>query len=1073
LTYFFIVLFFIKFNNYFLNNKKGFVGSDTFGNCVQCSSEPLDFEEDEVVRSSPELSDRVCTEVLTMEESSNQSLLSELITEGSGKFVSGVSRSLSCWYTNATSLNTEKLSEIRAECININYDIRFVSETWFNDQSVVNIDGYKCFRRDRKSKKGGGVCIYTRNSDSFSFRDTNHEQLNSSSIEQVWCVADTGKESILLGCMYRPKIIRNNREEIASINEHRERDWEINRSIIFANELVKKGTYQGLIIAGDFNYAELTWNEELEPLVIIETESSNCFLETLNDCFLSQNVFFETFQQDTSRLTNLLDLVITESKERVYEMKPGPVLGVSDQGQGHLCLTWKYSLKEACSNFEDRYRITRFNYKKGNYDEMSGFFSKINWVEFFGEENVGLCYKKFLELYDNVCEKFVPKIRSDNKRKTRPRWLSRELRAMIRVKSDLWHAFVSSGRKSEEINNKYKQQSKLVRSSISSSISKFEFELAKNSVKNPRGLFSYINNRQNVKEIIRSLNNSSGISTTDKSEMAEILKEQFESVFSRDDGSEPIFQTRTDHVCCDEDLISKGDIINRLNNLDSDKSAGVDKVTQHVLKNCSTQISGALEIIFNKSIIEGETPDEWREANVTPIFKKGSKLDASNYRPVSLTSVCCKIMEGILRERITSHLTQHKLISPSQHGFVKKKACVTNLLECQNVVSRLLNEDKVVDVLYTDFEKAFDKVSHKKLLIKLYAYGIRGKLMGWIKSFLRGRRQRVVMGEIKSEWGDILSGVPQGSVLGPLLFVIYINDLPDGLENIFKMYADDSKVIAEAGGLGGDSKLQRDIVKIKEWCDKWSMSLNSSKCKVMHFGKKNPGRNYYVDNGNERVILGVTEAEKDLGIIIANNCKNNLQAEKSINRANYELGRMRKTFQFFNIKLFRILYPTFIRPHLEFASAVWNKLSKEHKFKMESIQRKATKMVIEIRSLQYEDRLRALGLTTLEERRKRGDLIQIYKIINGIEEVDMDMGVGKNLRVMGGGAISRDHGYQIEREKPGGKNPMRYYSLPNRNNNTWNILPPEIVGAETVNLFKERIDGHMRSAAWRQSIYRV
>ena len=163
---------------------------------------------------------------------------------------------------------------------------------------------------------------------------------------------------------------------------------------------------------------------------------------------------------------------------------------------------------------------------------------------------------------------------------------------------------------------------------------------------------------------------------------------------------------------------------------------------------------------------------------------------------------------------MTKHLTKHKLISPTQHGFVKKKACVTNLLECQNIVSKLLNDDKAVDVLYTDFEKAFDKVSHKKLEIKLYAYGIRGKMLDWIEDFLRNRRQRVVMGETESEWGDILSGVPQGSVLGPILFVIYINDLPDGLESTFKMYADDSKIISEVDGME-ESKLQRDIIKIK------------------------------------------------------------------------------------------------------------------------------------------------------------------------------------------------------------------------------------------------------------------
>ena len=344
-------------------------------------------------------------------------------------------------------------------------------------------------------------------------------------------------------------------------------------------------------------------------------------------------------------------------------------------------------------------------------------------------------------------------------------------------------------------------------------------------------------------------------------------------------------------------------------------------------------------------------------------------------------------------------------------------------------------------------------------------------MLNWVEDFLRNRRQRVVMGETESEWGDILSGVPQGSVLGPLLFVIYINDLPDGLESTFKMYADDSKVISEAVGMEEESKLQRDIVKIKDWCDKWSMSLNSSKCKIMHFGKKNPGRKYYVDNGDERVTLGVTEAEKDLGVIIANNCKNNLQAEKSINRANYELGRLRKTFQFFNLKLFRILYPTFIRPHLEFASAVWNRLSKGHQNRMEGVQRRATKMVFELRSMSYEERLNVLGLTTLAERRRRGDLIQIYKITRGIEEVDMDMGMGRNIRARGGGT-TRNHGYQIAREGPG-SNPMRHYSLPNRNTNTWNILPSEVVEADEVCVFKERLDRHMKSAAWRQSIYRT
>jgi ribonuclease P/MRP protein subunit RPP40 len=371
-----------------------------------------------------------------------------------------------------------------------------------------------------------------------------------------------------------------------------------------------------------------------------------------------------------------------------------------------------------------------------------------------------------------------------------------------------------------------------------------------------------------------------------------------------------------------------------------------------------------------------------------------------------------------------------------------------------------------VDVLYTDFEKAFDKVSHKKLIIKLRAYGIRGKLLEWVKGFLKGRRQCVVMGDIESEWKDILSGVPQGSVLGPLLFVIYINDLPDGLKNVFKMYADDSKVIAEAVELDQISTLQEDIAKIKEWCDKWSMCLNSGKCKVMHLGNKNPVRSYYVENGDERVPLGVTEAEKDLGIMVANNGKTKLQAEKAIHKANHELGKMRKTFRFFNIKLFRILYPTYIRPQLEFASSAWNVLSKESVNKMESIQGRATKMVFELRTLSEQDRLTALGLTTLEVRRKRGDLIQLFKIMNKMEEVDIDMGMGNNIS----GGVGRRHGHQIQRERTGSY-PMRNFSLPNRNATTWNILPQRVVNVESVNDFKTELDEHIKSIAWRRSIY--
>ena len=194
-------------------------------------------------------------------------------------------------------------------------------------------------------------------------------------------------------------------------------------------------------------------------------------------------------------------------------------------------------------------------------------------------------------------------------------------------------------------------------------------------------------------------------------------------------------------------------------------------------------MSEALQIIFKKSFSDGETPEEWRWANVTPIFKKGSKLRAENYRPVSLTSICCKVMEGAVRDELMGYLYDNDLISKYQHGFVKKKACVTNLLACQNKITKCLMEEKSMDVLYKDFSKAFDKVSHKKLLHKMRAYGIVGKMWKWIEAFLSDRKQCVVLGDTESSMKKVISSVPQGSVLGTILFTIFINDLPECLIN--------------------------------------------------------------------------------------------------------------------------------------------------------------------------------------------------------------------------------------------------------------------------------------------------
>jgi hypothetical protein len=252
---------------------------------------------------------------------------------------------LKCWYTNATSLNQDKLDELRAMCADMGPDIIFISETWFNSGSIIHIEGYECFRKDRRDGSGGGVCIYGRNSGSLIFRVLDVEQFGAEGIEQVWCGVDTGVESILLGCIYRPEFLRIN-GDVCDKGTHKKRDDEINNSIKLAGSLVSKNKkFQGLIIAGDFNYDEIGWDQSLVPSVTKSSESADEFIRTLNENSLIQNVYFKTFQKkrrELTYMTNTLDLIITEGRERVYELEQGGILG--DAESGHISMSWSYGL---------------------------------------------------------------------------------------------------------------------------------------------------------------------------------------------------------------------------------------------------------------------------------------------------------------------------------------------------------------------------------------------------------------------------------------------------------------------------------------------------------------------------------------------------------------------------------------------------------------------------------------------------------------------------------------------------------------------------------------------------------
>ena len=243
--------------------------------------------------------------------------------------------------------------------------------------------------------------------------------------------------------------------------------------------------------------------------------------------------------------------------------------------------------------------------------------------------------------------------------------------------------------------------------------------------------------------------------------------------------------------------------------------------------------------VIMSSLREGIVPMDWKRADIVPIFKGGNNEDPLNYRPVSLTSVVAKICEKVIKCKWTKYLEDNKVITDAQFGFREGRSCTTNLISFYSrIIDTVQERDGWADCVYLDLKKAFDKVPHKRLIWKLENIGgVKGKLLKWMEDFLKDREMRTVIKGQKSTWKKVLSGVPQGSVLAPIMFAIYINDLPQGVNSYMSLFADDAKIQRKVEKKEDCEALKQDLNKIYAWCDKWQMEFNTKKCSVMHFGK--------------------------------------------------------------------------------------------------------------------------------------------------------------------------------------------------------------------------------------------
>ncbi|MCG8032214.1 MAG: endonuclease/exonuclease/phosphatase family protein [Candidatus Thiodiazotropha taylori] len=912
---------------------------------------------------------------------------------------------------------SNKLDVLHAELFE--FDILAFTETWLspttNTDSLLLQSYNTPERRDRLGDAHGGVIVYVKE----GIRYKRRNDLEIGGIECIWIEVANTKKKILFGLFYRAP------------NSDANYYSNIEDSIALA---IDTGIAD-ILITGDFNfnYLDLQTRRKIDSL---------CTRFSLHQTICQPTHY-------TEHSSSLIDIILVSNKEHIILSGVGDPF-LNQQMRYHCPIFGILKFAKPRLKSFDRHI---WDYKNGNYHLLREKASAIDWNSLI-HENVDIYSNNLKNSILSIAKECIPN-RTIKVKPSDPPWLTSFIKRHIRKRKRAYKKALRSNleRHWTKFRALRNQVITIIRDSKQTYFDKMADKLKSDSLSSKdwwATLKTFIT--PNFKSVMPPIE-AEGRIYTDDTDKATVLNTFFQGQSQLNDTNaflpnlpEPSYHTNLSTI-----TLTPPDVQSTMQSLKVGKASGPDGISNHILRELSNELSSPFCTLFNQSLRYGIFPTSYKDANVSPVPKKGDLSIASNYRPISLLNSEAKVFERLVFKHLFNHLQNNNILSSLQSGFMPGDSTVNQLTFLYHTFCEALDAGKEVRAVFCDISKAFDRVWHKGLVFKLKAAGVTGSVLHWFNNYLSDRRQRVVLPGGSSDWTFIRAGVPQGSILGPLLFLLYINDIVNDIGSNIRLFADDTSLfIIVNDPVSAATCLNSDLDKISRWAATWLVAFNPSKSAAFLMSRKLIKPNHpplFMQN----IQIDEVNSHKHLGLYFSQDCSWHKQIDYIKEKAWFRVNVMRKLKFKLDRKSLETIYIAFIRPILEYADVIWDNCTQYEKNELEKIQIEAARIVTGSTILVSLNKLyQEVCWDTLQQRRFNHKLTLFYKMSNNLAPTYLSTLVPRPVSTISRYNLRNSDNLQTIRANTN----LYYNSFLPSTLREWNKLPAEVRQLPTLNSFK-------------------